>query len=103
MTLFEFLVNLNSRNKQKKTSDWIETSAVFTGRRNQAATKTRGGYILLDYYEYEISYYTGDKKQRAWYTFHPLPDPEVTDIEGQTIRIKYNKRKPYMFEEVTTD
>ena len=27
----------------------------------------------------------------------PLPDPKIEEIEGETVKIKYNKKKPYLF------
>lgn len=95
MNLFEILVNLNHR---KSNESWVETTAVFTGKRNKAAARTKGGYRELDYFEYEIVYDAGGKGQRRWYTFYPLPDPETDEIKDTSIRIKYNPHKPYIFE-----
>lgn len=94
MNFFEFFVNLQNRGKKS----WIETTATFTGKRNKAASRTKVGFAELDYYEYEIIYKVGDKEKRGFYSFYPLPDPEVEEIKGKTIRIKYNKKKPYLFE-----
>lgn len=91
MNLFEFFLNLNNANKES----WIETNATFTGKRNIAKARTKVGYIDKDYYEYEITYNVGSKKQSAYYTFYPLPDPDICDIKGQVIKIKYNEKKPY--------
>lgn len=97
MNLFEFFVKLNYK---VRTKSWIETTATFTGKRNKAAAITKVGYRELDYYEYEIIYDVSGKKKSGWYKFYPLPDPEVNDIQGKSIRIKYNRRKPYIFENV---
>ena len=94
MNLLEFFLNLRSN----RTKSWIETTATFTGRRNKATGRTKTGYIELDYYEYEITYFAGDKKRSGYYSFYPLPDPATEEIEGQTIQIKYNEKKPYIFE-----
>ena len=94
MNFFEFFVNLQNRGKES----WIETTATFTGKRNKAASRTKVGFTELDYYEYEIKYMVGDKEKRGYYSFSPLPDPEIEEINGKTIRIKYNKKKPYLFE-----
>lgn len=95
MNLFEILVNLNHKNR---TKSWVETSAVFTGKRNRAANASKVGYKDVDYYEYEIIYNVCGKEQRGWYTFYPLPDPDIEEIKDSSIKIKYNKRKPYIFE-----
>ena len=94
MNLLEFFSKLHSN----RTKSWIETTATFTGRRNKAASRTKVGYCELDYYEYEITYFAGDKERRGYYSFYPLPDPEIAEIKGQTMRIKYNEKKPYIFE-----
>lgn len=96
MNLFEFFLKLNGNS----TKTWIETTATFTGRRNKAASRTKVGYCELDYYEYEVTYLVGDKEKRGFYSFYPLPDPETEEIKGKTMRIKYNKKKPYIFEAV---
>lgn len=93
MNLFEFFTKLHN----DSTKSWIETTATFTGRRNKAMSRTKIGYRELDYYEYEITYYAGDKKKRGFYSFYPLPDPEIEEIEGESMKIKYNKKKPYIF------
>lgn len=96
MNLFEFFVKLHNGS----TKSWIETTATFTGKRNKAANRTKVGYREEDYYEYEITYFVGDRKKSGYYSFYPLPDPEIEEIEGETMRIKYNKRKPYLFEAI---
>ena len=98
MNLFEFFVNLNHRSH---AGSWVEATAVFTGKRNQVSVRSKSGYHTQEYYEYEILYRTEEKEQRAWYTFYPLPDPEVDAVQGEKIRIRYNRRKPYIFESVS--
>lgn len=93
MNLFELCLKLNSGAGRA----WIETTATFTGKRNKAASRTKVGYRELDYYEYEITYYAGDKKKSGYYSFYPLPDPAIEEIKGKTMKIKYDKRKPYIF------
>ena len=97
MNLLEFFLKL----QRNRTKSWIETTATFTGKRNKAATRTKVGYRECSYYEYEITYFVGDKKRRGYYSFYPLSDPEPERIEGKTMKIKYNKWKPYLFEAVT--
>ena len=93
MSLFGFFVNL----RNKSTESWIETTATFTGKRNKVASKTKVGFRELDYYEYEITYNDGEKLRRGFYMFYPVIDPDSEEIKGETIRIKYNKKKPYHF------
>ena len=97
MNLFEFCLKLNNFGK----TSWIETTATFTGKRNKAVSRTKVGYRELDYYEYEITYLVKDKERRGYYSFYPLQDPPTEKIQGKTMKIKYNKRKPYLFEAVT--
>ena len=84
------------RNKSNNDS-WIETTATFTGKKNKASVKTKTGFREVDYYEYEIVYRTDINEQHGWYTFYPLPDPEIEEIKGKCINIAYNKNKPYEF------
>lgn len=93
MSLFGFFVDL--QNNRRKS--WIETTATFTGNRNKFSTKTKVGFKELDYYEYEITYNDGKKIRRGFYTFYPVKDPNPDEIKGKTIKIKYNKKKPYQF------
>ena len=96
MNLFEFFLKLHNRD----TKTWVETTATFTGKRNKASGRTKVGYCDLDYYEYEITYVVGDTEKRGYYSFYPLPDPETEEIEGETMRIKYDKKKPYIFKRI---
>ena len=95
MNLFDFFSKFTHKTN---TRNWIETTATFTGRRNKAAARTKAGFHELDYYEYEITYDVDGKRKRAWYTFYPLPDPEPGEIQGNHMRIKYNKHRPYIVE-----
>lgn len=98
MNLFELFVNYNQILKEKT---YVETIATFTGKRNIAGKLTRLENIKpLDYYEYEIEYVADGKKRKGYYVFFPLPDPEPEEIMGTTINIRYNKKKPYIFEKV---
>lgn len=97
MNLFEAFLKM----RESKTKSWKETTATFTGKRNKACGRTKTGYCELDYYEYEISYSTDDELKTGFYKFYPLPDPEPEDIKGKTLRIKYNEKKPYIFETVS--
>lgn len=97
MNFFELLSSLHN----SRTKSWIETTATFTGKRNKAASRTKTGYRELDYYEYEITYIAGGKEKRGFYTFYPVRDPELEEIEGKTMRIKYNEKKPYIFETIS--
>ncbi len=95
MSLFSFFTKLNHT---KNSDSWIPATATFTGKRNKAAIRSKTGYLGQEYYEYEITYYTDDKLQRAWHTFFPLPDPEIEDIKDTTMKIRYNSAKPYLYE-----
>ena len=77
---------------------WTETTAVFTGKSEMAVIRTRYGPRRANYRAYEIYYYADGKRRSGWYSFHPLPDPEADELRGMNIRIRYKKKKPYIFE-----
>jgi len=95
MNFFSMLVNWNSSVKRKK---WIETSGTFTGKKERAATRTKIGFKEQDYFEYELRFYVDDMEKCVWYSFYPLPDPDEELLAGMEVRIRYNRRKPYLFE-----
>ena len=93
MNLFEILSNFTHKTNR---SLWIETTAKFTGKINKAAKRTKSGYVEYEHNEYEIVYEVEGKQRRAWYTFYPVPDPDVEEVKDTGIRIMYNRRKPYI-------
>ena len=95
MNIFEFFLKMNHPSEKE---GWIETTAVFTGKAEKAAVGKPGHYKVAAYNEYEIIYRTNDKERGGWYTFNPLPDSD--DIKGTSIRIRYNSKKPWIFERV---
>ena len=98
MSLLDIFINYNQRRKEKSG---IETVATFTGKRNIASKLTKMKMLQeLDYYEYEIEYEANGEIRKGYYIFHPLPDPSIEEIEGMTVRIRYNQKKPYIFERV---
>ena len=97
MNIFEFFSKLTHPSSKR---GWIETQAVFTGRFEKAAKGKAGRYIEADYNEYQIKYLSSEKERYQWYIFYPLNDPDPEDIKGQELRIRYNKRKPWLFEAV---
>ena len=80
---------------------WEETVATFTGKSEAATVRTRLGPNKADYNAYEIVYDANGKKMHGWYSFHPLPDPEAGELKGSEIRIRFKKRKPYIFEKIS--
>lgn len=96
MNLLDFFSNLTHH---QDSENWIETTAVFTGKFEQAVTFTKYGTKQQNYNRYEIVYSAGDKQCSSWYSFYPVPDPDAKSLEGTTMRIRYNKRKPYLFEQ----
>ena len=97
MNLLDFFVNLTHH---QSSENWEETTAVFTGKFEQAVTFTKYGTKQQSYNRYEIVYIAGDKECRSWYSFYPVSDPDARTLEGSPMRIRYNKRKPYLFEQV---
>jgi hypothetical protein len=94
--IMNFFVNLTHH---KNSSKWVETTATFTGKFEQAVAYTKYGTKPKNYNRYEIIYMTGDEQRHSWYSFYPVPDPDAESIKGMTMRIRYNKRKPFLFEQ----
>ena len=95
MSIFEFFLKLNHPSKK---AGWIETMAVFTGKVEKAAVGKPGHYHEADYNEYEIKYFTDSEERKGWYVFHPSPEPDPEDIKGTSIIIRYNRKKPWLFD-----
>lgn len=95
MNFFEWITKLTH---PAKKHGWIETVAVFTGKAEQAAVGKLGHYKDADYLEYQIRYDVNGKERFGWYVFHPVPDPLPEEIKGQELRIRYCRRKPWIFE-----
>ena len=98
MNLFELIFRITHYRNPKM---WIETDGVFTGKSETAIIRTRLGLRKADYSAYEIVYFANGKRFHGWYSFHPLPDPDPKELEGNRIRIRYRKWKPFIFEKVT--
>lgn len=96
MNPMDFFVNLTNH---KNSSQWIEAIATFTGLCEKAVTYTKYGTKQQDYNRYEVVYMTGDKQCHSWYSFYPIPDPDAESLKGTTMRIRYNKRRPFIFEQ----
>ena len=95
MNFFELILKIQNRRSPHK---WATTTATFTGKHEQAVVRTNRGPKKAAYNAWEIVYTVDDKIRHGWYTFHPLPDPE--EIAGTEIAIRYQRKKPYIFEAV---
>ena len=95
MGLFEYFVRLTHHRDERK---WETAEAVFTGKCEKAAVRTRMGPRPAAYNAYEIAYEANGVQCRGWYTFHPLEDPDPKELAGSTMMIRYRKNKPYIFE-----
>lgn len=98
MNFFEICYNITHRKKDK---GYQKTTAFFTGRVEKTVKYSRKKAFNEEYNRYEIKYYVDGKEKYGWYSFYPLPDPEVEELEE--IEIKYNIKKPYIFECVEED
>jgi hypothetical protein len=97
MGLFEFFSKITH---PAKRNGWVETEAVFTGKCERAAKGKPGRYTSAAYNEYQVRYYAEDGERLEWYDFYPLPDPDPESIKDSSIRIRYNKKKPWIFEAI---
>ena len=96
MNVFEFFFRMTHK---RSSLIWEEATATFTGRvRNDESGTRADGYNA-----YEIAYWADEQKIYSYYTFHPLPDPDPASIMGTTMRIRYKKSRPHVFEMITSD
>ena len=100
MNIFEFVFNITHRRKE---DEWIETVGTFNGNVQKAVHYGRYGTKRMDYNEYELEYYAGDKKRKGWYTYYPLPDPDPEELKGTTMKLRYMKKRPFIIEQVTDE
>ncbi len=100
MNLFEFFSKLTHMRSESK---WAVTTAHFTGKVQKATLRNKLGPREGDYNAYEITYYADERKIYGWHTFYPLPDPDPEFLKGSSIYIRYNRKKPHIFELVSKD
>ena len=104
MSFFELFVKLTH---PAKRIGWEETTAYFTGDRRIPHRGRGGKYPVMnipsvkEIHEYGIRYYAGDREINGWYIFYPSPEPAPEDIRGQSIRIRYKRRRPWIFENIS--
>ncbi len=95
MGLFRFISNIRHPDRGK---GWQDTIAYFTGKAEKAVVGKAGRYKYVDYNEYQIKYYVDGKERTGWYIFYPVPDPAPEEIQGKELKIRYNVRKPWIYE-----
>ena len=98
MDFFELIQRLAH---PKKKPGYLEATAYFTGDVRKAAAGVRAHFNPQDYNEYMIRFYTDEGEQTAWYAFYPLEDPAPEDVKGMTIRIRYQKNRPWNIENIS--
>ena len=105
MNVFEFFTKINHPTRK---AGWVETTAYFTGERrlcHKGRFKGDSNRVLnitsaTEVYEYAVKYYAEGKERIGWYIFCPAPDPEPEEITGTSMRIRYKKSRPYLFENI---
>ncbi len=105
MNIFEFFSKLTHPDKRK---GWVETTAYFTGDRRKTGSdriSRRAHYPKMlnvtsdkDFFEYAVKYYVEDIERTGWYLFYPAPDPDAEEIKGEKMKIRYMKKRPWIFE-----
>lgn len=97
MNIYEFFTKLTHfRNK----NEWVEATGTFTGKTKNDFRYGKYGSKRNDFNSYELIYYTNDKECHSWYSFYPLPGPDAEELTGTTMRIRYKKSRPWIFEQV---
>ena len=94
MNLFELCTKLNHRHSDR---GWVKTTATFTGKYEKAA------YRQQEYNTYEFRYMTDHGEQFGWHKFYPVPDPDIEELPFIKLNIRYQQRRPYIYEQVTDD
>ena len=101
VNLFELVGRLTH---PEKRAGWEETTAYFIGE-SRASRRTKSGYYPmlntfsgLECLEYKICYYVEGKEHTGWYLFFPGPDPDPEEMRGSSMRIRYKKSRPEIFE-----
>ncbi len=56
--------------------------------------------LVGEYKEYAIKFYVEDKERIGWYLFYPAPDPDLEGIKGEAMKIRYMKKRPWIFENI---
>ncbi len=107
MNLFELFGKVTHPETRR---GWVETTAHFTGEANQingGRVTARAHYPKLlnvppstVFNEYAIKYYAEDTEKIGWYLFYPGPDPDPEEIKGTSMKIRYMKKRPWIFEAI---
>lgn len=107
MNIFELFVKMTH---PEKKAGWVETTGYFTGETRKPYVGRNSGrkeiITRLDAEncrEYAIRYYAEDKERIGWYLFYPLPDPDPEEIEGESMKIRYKKKRPWIFKNAEKD
>ena len=95
MGIFDFILSISN---PKEKRGWINTTATYTGKVRKCFTGRPGNYGHCDINEYEYLYYVDDKERFGYQRWYPLPDPDPEELKGQTLTVRYNKRKPFLVE-----
>jgi hypothetical protein len=95
MGVFDFVKNLPNKDEADK---WCEAIGTFTGKTEKDFVYTLYGTKKEYYNKYEIVYPIEGGECSSWYSFYPDPEPEAETFSGTTMKIKYLKKKPSIFE-----
>ena len=103
MNVYGFFTKLTHPSKRV---GWVETTAYFTGKKRLckrgrfSGTYPKNQMVVsaTEIYEYSVKYYVEDKEQVGWYMFYPAPEPDPEEIAGTSMKIRYKKSRPYIFE-----
>ena len=100
MDIFDHIMNLSN---PKERPGWVNTTGTYTGNVRKGLTGRAGNYGHNNINEYEYRYYAEDEERFGYQRWYPLPDPDPEELKGQTVNVRYNKKKPYMVEVVASD
>lgn len=97
MDIFDIIFRLAH---PKNRPGYAEATAYFTGDVRRATAGVRAHFKPRDYNEYMVRFFTDDGEKTAWCAFYPLEDPAPESVKGQSIRIRYQKSRPWNIERI---
>lgn len=100
MNLLELCLKITQK---KNRNTWVETQAHFTGETEECVERSSRYGSIERYKRYKYVYYVDDVQKHGWHTFFPLEDLDEDEVKDTWVRIRYNRKKPYLSELIEDD